>query len=256
MQTSFRNNPEITFKPSFSNGCYPNINRALLPGKTLTEAKIYLNKNPAFIFHHFMKCGGTTVAKSLRKWFKIIYDQLKNPQDILEYKNHRYDIENINSDTCLVGHYAYEGTYLFQRYPEAITEKNTLKTFTFIKNPLSFYVSFYYYTLNKGRLNCKLTDFFDSNKNLLAYYLPCDESNYKEILDRYFFIGITERMQESFDKLANILNKRKIRIPHLNKSDKDEQISILTKDFIEKFKEKNKLDYMIYDYCIERFNKT
>ena len=36
------------------------------------------------------------------------------------------------------------------------------------------------------------------------------ENNYKEILNRYFFIGITERMQESVNKLAEIFNKRKI----------------------------------------------
>lgn len=202
-----------------------------------------------------MKCGGSSLVYSLKFWFNLVYDHLVDPKKINEFIHNKYDLEIINSDTCIVGHFAYDGIYLFQRYPELL-KNDKIKVFTFIREPLDFYVSFYYYSKNQGRLNnISLVDFLESNRDLLAYYLPCDEDNYKEVLDRYFFIGITEHMQSSFDKLAEILNKRKMKVPFSNKSEKDSQISILSKEYIKSFKKKNKLDYKIYKYCLNHFNK-
>jgi hypothetical protein len=62
-------------------------------------------------------------------------------------------------------------------------------------------------------------------------------------------------MQESFDKLATILGKRKIKVPQYNTTEKDSQVSELTPEFIEEVKKLNELDYKIYNYSIERFDK-
>ena len=202
-----------------------------------------------------MKCGGTSVALSLSEWFNVVYDHLKDPKDIDDYVKNRLDVYSLINDSCIIGHYAYDRTFLFQRYPELTSQKNEFKTFTFLREPLSFYLSFYYYSKSHGRVNRTLIDFFDVNKNMMAYFLPCTEANYKEVLDKYFFIGITERLQESLDKLAGILNRRKVKVQFVNKSERDEQMSVITDDFITKFKEKNKLDYLIYNYCLEKFSK-
>jgi len=230
--------------------------KAFLPEITLTKPKNFLKNKPAYIFHHFMKCGGTSLTLSLKNWFFIINDHYKAMKDIEEYKLKRFDISTLNSENCIVGHFNYEGIHVYERYPEVIDETNNIKVFTFIRDPLSFCISLYYYTRRFGRIEDTLINYVNSNRNLLAYYLPCHENNYKEILDRYFFIGITERMQDSMDKLAEILNKRKIQMHIANKTERDSQMSILTDDFIEKFKKKNELDYMIYDYCVEKFDRV
>lgn len=228
----------------------------LIPSETLSKPENFLDKEPAYIFHHFMKCGGTSVAHNLQFWFHLIYDHLISEESLEEYKKNRIDINQLGSDYCIVGHYAYEGTYLFQRYPELIEKKKKFKAFTFIRDPLMFYISFYYYTKKSGRqIQNTLFEFINDNQNLLAYYFPCTEQNYKEVLDRYFFIGITERMQESLDILAGLINKRKLKALTLNKNEKDSQISLLRDDFLEEFMKKNELDYKIYKYCIEKFNK-
>jgi hypothetical protein len=228
--------------------------KAFLPEKTLTKPKNFLKNKPAYIFHHFMKCGGTSLTLSLKNWFLIINDHYKAMKDIEEYKLKRYDISKLNSENCIVGHFNYEGIHVFERYPEVIDETNNIKVFTFIRDPLSFCISLYYYTRRFGRIEDTLLNYINSNRNLLAYYLPCHENNYKEILNRYFFIGITERMQESVNKLAEIFNKRKIQMPIANKTERDSQMSILTDDFVKNFKLKNELDYKIYNYCAEKFN--
>lgn len=226
----------------------------LLPENTNSRHEDFLKKNPAYIFHHFMKCGGTSVGYNLQFWFNLVYDHLIYDDRLDEYRRNRIDPGKIGSDYCIVGHYAYEGAHLFERYPELIDDNEKIKAFTFIRDPLEFCISFYYYTKkNERNRENTLKEFIDANANLYAYYFPCTDEDYKEVLDRYLFIGITEHLQKSFDKLAGIVNKRKLTIPVLNKTQRDSQLSILTEKYVDEFKEKYYLDYKIYNYCKEKF---
>lgn len=201
-----------------------------------------------------MKCGGTSVTRILHSWFNIVNDHFVSFDQLEEYKKNRIDVSRIRANDCIVGHYAYDGTYLHQRYPEIITQRDKLKAFTILRDPLEFFVSFYYYSRQHGRMSKSLEEFIDSNKNLFAYYFPCEETDYKEVLDRYFFIGILERLQESIYKLAILLKKPRIEINLLNKTQRDNQVSILTPEFISKFKKDNELDYAIYENAISRLD--
>ena len=216
-----------------------------------------LKKRPAYIFHHIMKSGGSSVVLALYKWFKIIFDHTEDPngiyRDINEYVNYKINLENVYSDSCIVAHFQFNGLLLSQRYPEAIIRNKEFRLFTFVRDPLELVISLYYYS--KSSINTTLEKYLNEKKNYLANLFPCNDLNYKEVLDRYFFIGIVERMQESFDKLAELAGNEKVTLPFVNKSDKDEQISKLSEEFIRKYKEKNELDYRIYNYCIEKFSK-
>lgn len=219
----------------------------------------YIKKHPAYVFHHLMKCGGTSLTKALQNWFNLKLDHIKTEDitiDLNQYLNYKFNIENINSEDCIVSHFQSEGYYLHERYPEVLSSDNNFRIFTFIRDPLSIVTSLYYYARKSGGFhNISLINSIEySKKNFLASLFPCDESNYKEVLDRYFFIGIVEKMQESMDKLALLLEKKKINIPMVNTTEKDSQISELTPEFIKIFKEKNKLDYKIYNYCLEKLN--
>lgn len=228
----------------------------LIPSKTKSNPEVYLQKNPAFIFHHLIKCGGTSAHNALRNWFTLEFDHLLNSNEINKYIKYRFNLENICSDVCIIGHFAQEGSFIFQRYPEIISRRNEIKAFTFIRDPLMFSVSFYYYTVSSGNFrNISLKTHLNFHKNFLSRFLDCNEKNYKEVFDRYFFVGITERMQESFDKLALILNKRKLKVPFVNQSKKDSQTNEITSEFKDNFRKNNKLDYLIYDYCLEKFNR-
>lgn len=222
---------------------------------TNSERSFYLNKKPAYFFHHLMKCGGTSLHEILTNWFNLEFDQLEtniNRDNFLKYK---YNLDNLLSDSCITGHFQYNGIYLHQRYPEIFERNNEFKIFTFIREPLQVRISHYYYLKGKGIFDFELCDYLLVDNNFLASLFPCDENNYKEVLDRYLFIGIVERMQESMDKLADILNKRKLKVPVVNVSVKDSQRDFITPEFIKEFKELNKLDFLIYDYCVEKFNK-
>lgn len=216
----------------------------------------YLKNAPAFIFHHIIKCGGTSLANVIGNWFRVEVDRVEFSDDVNEFIKYKLNLLNISSDTCIVSHFQYDGVFLHQRYPELIENKDEVKIFTFIREPLNFRASLYYYTRhNKHMKNFTLEQVISNDNNLISKLIPCDETNYKEMLDRYFFIGIVERMQESFNLLADLINKKRITLPYSNKSSKDDQLSKLTPEFKAEFKKNNKLDYMIYEYCLEKFNK-
>jgi len=228
----------------------------------VTKSKVsdFRKKTPAYIYHHLMKCGGTSVTMALQDWFKLELDHIdvgSHKIELNHYLKFKLNLEVINSDSCIVSHFHFDGTFLHQRYPEVLNPNNNFRIFTFVREPLALRVSLYYFERKRGGFkNLTLKSYIKSSgTNFLAKLFPCDESNYKEVLDRYFFIGITEKMQESIDKLGKLINGKKIVVPMVNTSQKDKQLEELGPEYIDNFKEKNKLEYLIYDYCLEKFNK-
>ncbi|MEO8446542.1 MAG: hypothetical protein ABI528_03560 [bacterium] len=228
-----------------------------------TRPHNYLKQNPAYFFHHLIKCGGSSLGVVLSKWFNFQNDLFDNVDgkvgysgELNEFVKYKFNLENVSSDTCIRGHFQRDGFYIHQRYPE-IMGRDDIKIFTFVRDPLKVLISLYYFGKKRDYdyHSITLQQYLKTTKNFLSYLLPCDESNYKEVLDRYFFIGIVDRMQESFDKLAMILKKKPIEVPTFNTTEKDHQVKELTPEFIAEVKERNKLDYLIYNYAVEKFNK-
>ncbi|MFZ1320184.1 MAG: hypothetical protein WAT71_01375 [Ignavibacteria bacterium] len=91
----------------------------LLSTVSYTRPNETLKSKPAYIFHHIMKCGGTSVVNSLYKWFFIQFDYTDDPNGILfklnDFHKFKYNLYNIYSDTCLVSHFQYDGYLLPQR---------------------------------------------------------------------------------------------------------------------------------------------
>lgn len=239
--------------------CYNILWRTIpqLPIVSETRPNHSLQKRPAYFFHHIMKSGGTSVVLTLYKWFKVIFDHTEDPngiyRNINEYLNYKINLENIYSDTCIAAHFQYEGYLLPQRYPEAILRNKEFRLFTFVRDPLELMISLYYY--GRDVIITSLDVYLMGQRNYLANLFPCNIDNYREVLDRYFFIGIVEKMQESFDKLADLTGNRRVELPFVNKSEKDEQILNLSEEFRSKFRKQNELDYRIYEYCLEKFDK-
>jgi len=224
---------------------------------TKTKNRDFISNDKIYFFHHLVKCGGTSVKEVIANWFNIQNDYLENSESLNIFLKYKLNLENLVSGSCIIGHFQNDKIYLKNRYPEIFEDKEDFRIFTFVRDPLQIRFSMFYY--NKKLYESENINLHDSMKyfpdNFLASLFPCDESNYKEILDRYFFIGIVEDMQGSFDKLAKMLNRKKLKLPFVNRSVKDSQINELPSDFISNFKENNKLDYMIYDYCLKKFSK-
>ncbi|MDQ3021254.1 MAG: hypothetical protein M3R36_11905 [Bacteroidota bacterium] len=257
--TSFKiftinNNTKLNTKESIYNVLWKKI--CFLPASCKTAYHNRLKDYPVYLFHHLIKCGGTSLFVVLEKWFKTIDDNILL-EDLNPYILKKYNTNIFHNDICLRAHFQRDGIYVHQRYPELLNNKDECRTFTFIRNPLSIKVSKYYFlkSIKAIREDVRLTDSLMLESNFIASLFPCDETNYKQIIDKYFFVGIVERLQESFDLFADLIGKKEEKIPLLNTSEKDSQMNELTPEFLKKFKNHNVLDYKIYDYCLEKFNK-
>ena len=215
-------------------------------------------KYPVYIFHHIPKCAGTSMISVLRQWFFVVKDYWRyyHPGEFPYFLQHPAKIRRLRSCHCLCGHFAEPETHIHKRYPGVFHNEN-FKIFTFIRDPLEVKISLYYYEKKRGkREGISLEQHLLERENYIAGILDCTLENYKEVLDRYFFIGITEHLQLSMDRLAVLLNKRKIKLPVLNLSHRDSQVSGLTPEITSRFKAANQLDYSIYDHCLARFRKS
>lgn len=260
-------NKDKTFKVNvFSYNILIQKKVAEIPKNSSYNPEFFRKKKPAYFFHHLIKCGGSSIGAVLEKWFQFendLYDKVDGTLgydydgNVNKFKKYKFNLENISSDTCIRGHFQHEGIFIDQRYPEIFKRPNEFKVFTFVREPMNVLYSLYYFGKKRDYdyQTISLKTYLKTTKNFLAYLLNCDDSNYKEILDRYFFIGIVDRMQESFDKFASIIGKRKITVPVFNTTEKDSQIAELTPEFIAEIKKQNELDYKIYNYCLEKFNK-
>lgn len=215
-------------------------------------------KCPVYVFHHIPKCAGTSMISALRHWFFVVKDYMKyhHPGELPFFIRHPVKIQTLSSRHCLCGHFALPDTHLHKRYPGVWHDKD-FKIFTFIRDPLEVKISLYYFEKKRGqREGVSLAQHLLERENYIASILDCTIDNYKDVLDRYFFIGITEYLQSSLDKLADRVNKRKVKLPVLNLSHRDSQVSNLSPEMINRFKAANELDYRIYDYCLARFRQT
>lgn len=225
-----------------------------------------LSKSPVFIFNHIPKCAGTSFKHVLRNWFYIVYDYAPNENDFLnmdEYsKSFQFYLENPkDSKKCkpwviLAGHYHVSEFSLQSRYPNALLD-DRYKLITFIRDPLKQKTSMYFFSkkMNYSFVEgYSLEDFLLLYPNLLANSLGCTIDNFKVVLKRYFFIGVVEKYEYSILQLSNKLNRKiPLSIPKSNVNEKKHESISLDNEFLVRFSELNKLDYLIYNYIIEKY---
>jgi len=193
---------------------------------------------------------------SLRKWFVISPDYV----DVKEQKGDEpLDLRRFNNGRCLVGHFGHKGYHLEIRYPDIFKgpfPKSRHRIFSFIRDPLEMRCSFYRHKKKFEPDSEKtLAESIMEFPNYYSRILRVNQDNYQEKLDRYYYFGIYEELQESFDVFASKIGKPRIELPFENTTKKSasDAPSALTQDQLEAFKESSALDYKIYEYAKRRY---
>jgi len=205
----------------------------------------WLAAGPVAVFHHVPKCGGTSVRNGLARWFIPVLDYASPGGSA----HARVDPAALRARHVLCGHFAAAETSLAARYPEILQDPGRYRVFTFLRDPLTHRVSHYFHvrkveTRPLPPLETWLTDF---GPNLLAGSLGCNERDWREILARYCFVGMLEDLQGSFDRLAQVLGRRPIRLPRINQSEESARIATIPPELKRRFRSDNALDYRIYE---------
>ena len=203
-----------------------------------------------YLFHHLPKTGGTTVVSVLSDWFSFRGDYQKPWSRVISDPSDPIDLDTVVSDEILCGHFQIgDGTNLKRRYPEVLKDQRW-RLLTVVRDPLEIALSLYFFEVaNRRKFDpsfepTSVSDFLLSMKAPLARHFDCTEENWRAALDRYWFVGTLERINESFAVLAHELGKPEPgHIPHLNASKRK---SIPSSSSIAAFHERNSLDYMIF----------
>jgi hypothetical protein len=213
---------------------------------------------------HLPKSGGTTFRKALETWFAnrlhyhyFIEQRQQRPtrirlrQGLLGLRRRR--------GMCIHGFFnRNRGTGVFDYYPGA------QQFITIVREPLDQHLSQYFYLRNKcergehyfkgQQVRFKYAspdDYLDREEAYFLRYFPWALSfdNFKRLIDKHFvFVGVTEKMQESVDALAERLGKPKVELERRNVTPRDHGP---TPEAIERFKQRHQLEYAIYDYALE-----
>jgi hypothetical protein len=223
------------------------------------------NPKEILISPHIPKCGGISFDKTLHDWFGYGFHkhQAKHVEDIPPRKLSK--IKQLLSPfipAVIHGHFDKESDNIdvFDYYPEAN------QFITVLRDPVERQMSQYFFTrkiISEGKmiwhgkvhtdinlLGEDVDDCLENHQISFLKFLPWEFTykNYKQIINENFIhIGITENLQASVDIFAEKLKKKKVKVPMLNAAPKTERPS---ESAVKKFKEQNKLEYLIYEYAL------
>ncbi|MBT9595249.1 MAG: hypothetical protein IV094_04550 [Vitreoscilla sp.] len=201
-----------------------------------------------YLFHHIPKTAGTSVLAGLSGLFRVVrdYHRSTSEEDLGLFDVQRIDIAALGERDILCGHWNLRGRHLYHRYPELDSHKP--RKITFIRDPLSTAQSGVRYGIQQGW--CKpgtQNEALISRAGYISAILDCNELTYKSVLDGYWFVGDSGRLNEGFELLTSLVQKQAIHVPRVNTTD---EIGItFSNEAIELFIERSRVDYMIYEYA-------
>ncbi len=230
--------------------------------------------NKPLISIHIPKCGGTSFAEILKRWFgkgflQHYHDERndKHPRRLNLFKD-PYRKEFI-PDLCIHGHFNHDRGNGAEKYYPVVDQFITI-----IRDPFELHLSSYFFRIkrekeNHGSVywsgkqhpiianNWSLEDYLRENKkSFLLSFLPegLTLDNYKEILEqRFLFIGLTSDLQASVNKMATILGYPQLPVSEKNVSEREENVPDGAR---EEFIENNQLEMAVYNFAIEQFENT
>lgn len=214
------------------------------------------------IFIHVPKTAGASVRRVVMDWFGAgyvphYYDErtATPPARDARFVNH-----SAAAPVCVYGHFnRLRGFGVQDGYPDA------RQFVTILRDPFEMAISEYYF-IRKTGTNWKdrsrvptdglLHHLETATPNMLNHFpRPVSAENYKDIIEEFFVeIGFTEMLVPSLARIAIRLGLSfdLAGLEHRNKTERDEQ-NRAAQEFRLAFRERNRLEFDVYDYAMKRF---
>lgn len=206
------------------------------------------------------KCGGTSFRKFLESVFDVHTDyhvgnNVSHPEEFKEYISNPVNIEKLNENSCLIGHYNIEGIRLWQRYPEL--DRYNHRKFSILREPLQTAISGLKFGVKRGWYNQNMSR--EVKEKLLlgraSYFSRTlgieKKSDAEKVMDKYWFIAPLDKIDLAAKLIALEFGKKPEFVETLNTTRAED--NFIDKELQEMFMEKAALDMYIYNLCISRF---
>lgn len=241
-----------------------------------------LAAEPSFVFHHIPKTAGTSFMAVVHNWFHVFSDYEGLYKSRHEFRMHPVDMDLLSASSVLAGHWNTAVSTIDLRYPNLKCNPR-FHFFSFLRDPLEMNISMFNYRWKMDPADCQrhkryenLSNYLASTNNVVSKLMGCDPINFQKVLERYYFIGITERMEESIRvykkttldilrhfpdscmakrQICVLENKPDIQQQRLNVVSRQQDKDMIPEDELRDFKERNALDYMIYESAISKLKE-
>ena len=201
------------------------------------------------VFVHIEKTAGTSIKYILRNNFGIHHcDSLKNKKEIFTQQDLDLAKKIFGNIRCITGHNIVE--------PTKHLNEDELKFITFLRDPIKRSASFYQDNCLRGERKVGFEEWMrDEKKHNMQTKRIAGEPDLEKakalLRDKYHFVGLTERFDESlklfsvtFPEIINLKYKKEL-IARDN-SIKNELLG--NQATLKILQESNRLDMALYDY--------
>ena len=217
---------------------------------------------PSYVLIKTSKCGTEYIKNFL---IKSNYCN-KNEILIAPYEL-MFNYNKQNTFYLSLCHFNYDNKYL--NHINFIMKK-PIRFITSIRDPLDRAISHFYFDRPKNT-ECSFNDWYTNNynkiymnnshetnlnNNHISNYLgfkSIEEINVTNIKERFYFIIMLEKINESLKKLSVMMNIEYKEYGKINKNNKEYYDKYISDEVKKLFIENNKLDYKLYNLCNQIF---
>lgn len=207
------------------------------------------------VYQHIPKCGGTAFREACGRMFPVLHEPKCGEGPFREADGGGASAMNgLLADLSLgeaeivmiTGHYVHDGVRPWERFAEWRESGQELELLTVLREPLGRVISSFNFRKQRERkVPQTLEDWVGRKRNTQARYLGYDGGSAEEFLQRYGFVGITEQLQVSVDLLAVQLGCESTEVEQTNVTSRKQ--AELSAELVDKFRERNELDYKLYE---------
>jgi hypothetical protein len=209
-----------------------------------------------YVFHHMPKAGGTTCRAVFRRWFRE-RAEYRRPWATSGFPA-PIDLDSLEADEILSSHFESDiaAFRLKNRHPR-ILEDPRFRLFTLVRDPLEIALSTHAFELAMRQPDetwspLPLGEYLRTASGAFLLHFDCTADDWRQVLDRYWFIGTLDRLEECLAFLAREMGKPLGEVPRLNETPRAEQPDPAD---VETFRRNNRLDYEIYEEIRTRLDR-
>lgn len=214
------------------------------------------------VWIHVPKAGGTSVRKIAQGWFdpRETLFHYRDPQFLSGLKEAQENDCREKGVRLLYGHFNSArgiGISALGFQPKQYV--------TILREPLERQVSLYFFLKAQGiQVHGKteenissLEDFLLTNNRSVFNHFPTfvDELTFKQVVDMFMFVGITEYLDFSLQRIACLLNRDYMPGSVSRTNVTPRPAYDISRQARISFMEKNRLEYLVYWYALERFSR-